>query len=404
MPYYKSIKTIESKERRLRLLNGLDRLRKQLEEEMPQKTREATLIVGTWNIRNFDDNRFGNGPRNDEDLQYIAEIISRFDVIAVQEICDDVRPLDKLMRLLGYHYDYIMTDVTEGKSGNDERLGFIYDKNKVTFKGVAGELVLPDKELIIDKDDKGGERQLQFARTPFMCSFQSGWFKFIFSTVHIYFGESTGAKYERRVKEIDKVAEFLAKRAENDDQNLILVGDFNIEEKGSPGYKALTNKKYKFEVFQNKNKAGSNKDQTKHFDQISFRVRENELRLTKNDNNEGVFQFFKSIYREEDFSDYKEDLKIVVNEKIVKLKDEVAEAQIKLSRTGSQKTKERLKKFIAKKEESITNWEEHLQIDEKLKGYYLDEWRTFHGSDHLPLWVELEIDFSDAYLDYLKTL
>ena len=46
--------------------------------------------MGTWNLRNFDDDRFNYGPRLTESLYYITEIISRFDVIAFQEICVDL--------------------------------------------------------------------------------------------------------------------------------------------------------------------------------------------------------------------------------------------------------------------------------------------------------------------------
>ena len=395
MPFYKPIKYIKPKKTRRRILSGLKALRMQMDEEMPHKTRDSTLILGTWNIRNFDDNRFMNGYRTAEDFYYIAEIISRFDVLAVQEICENLDPLDKLMKILGYDYDYIVTDVTEGRSGNDERLGFIYDRNKVKFKGVAGELVLPENMLIMDE-----ENRRQFARTPFMCSFQSGWFKFYFSTVHIYFGKSSGSKYRRRVDEIERVAEFLAKRAKNDDQNHILVGDFNIVKPGSPGHNALET--HGFVIYQNNE--GSNKDQTKFYDQISFRVRDDELRFANSGRCKGVLQFFKSIYAEENFTLYEDDLKDTVKAKIVKLEEEAAEKLQKLSQTDSQNTKARLEKSIDSKKKAITDWELHLQNMVKLKDYYLREWRTFHGSDHLPLWVELEIDFSDNYLDYLETL
>ena len=395
MPFYKPIKYIKPKKTRRRILSGLKALRMQMDEEMPHKTRDSTLILGTWNIRNFDDNRFMNGYRTAEDFYYIAEIISRFDVLAVQEICENLDPLDKIMKILGYDYDYIVTDVTEGRSGNDERLGFIYDRNKVKFKGVAGELVLPENMLIMDE-----ENRRQFARTPFMCSFQSGWFKFYFSTVHIYFGKSSGSKYRRRVDEIERVAEFLAKRAKNDDQNHILVGDFNIVKPGSPGHNALET--HGFVIYQNNE--GSNKDQTKFYDQISFRVRDNELRFANSGRCKGVLQFFKSIYAEENFTLYEDDLKDTVKAKIVKLEEETAEELQKLSQTDSQNTKARLEKSIDSKKKAITDWELHLQNMVKLKDYYLREWRTFHGSDHLPLWVELEIDFSDNYLDYLETL
>lgn len=32
------------------------------------------------------------------------------------------------------------------------------------------------------------------------------------------------------------------------------------------------------------------------------------------------------------------------------------------------------------------------------KYYYQSYWRIHQMSDHLPMWVELKIDFSDAYL------
>jgi len=381
MPYYKPIKNITPKKTRLRTLSGLTRLRQQLTSEMPKKTKRSTLILGTWNIRNFDDDRFKNGPRSNEDFQYIAEIIARFDVIAVQEICNDLYPLEKVMYLLGNDYNYIVTDVTEGAGGNHERLGFIYDKNKVKFKGVAGELVLPSKMQITQ-----GEKKLQFSRTPFMCSFQAGWFKFLFSTVHIYFGSSSGEKFEHRVKEIDKVAKFLAKRAKADDANHILVGDFNIVKPGSEGFNALT--KHGFEIFQNNE--GSNKDNTKFYDQISFKTRENELQLVKSEKSKGVLQFFDSIYREEDFKAFKPDLKKTIKKKIARMEEEI------------EKTKSA--KIIKSKKKSIASWEKiMLNKNDELKKYYLKDWRTFHGSDHLPLWVELEIDFSDAYLEKLQS-
>lgn len=378
---------------RHRTISKLQRLRAQLDEEMPQKTRNATLVLGTWNIRNFDDNRFMNGHRTTEDLYYLAEIISRFDVLAVQEICDDLGPFSKLMKFVGREYEYIITDVTMGRGGNQERLGFIFDTNKVKFKGQSGELVLSGNKRILYE----GQRQ-QFSRTPFMCSFQAGWFKFLFSTVHIYFGAASGKKYEKRVAEIDTVAKHLAERAKKDDENHILVGDFNIVEPGSDGYNAL--QKHGFEVYDN-NK-GSNQDETKFYDQISFLTREDELRFAKSNRNKGVLNFFKSLYLESDFPSYKSDLKSTIRAKIKKLRQEILEEEARFERARSQNSKDKILETIAGKNEEIQGWEEHLVDDAKLKQYYLKKWRTFRGSDHYPLWVELEIDFSDRYLAGLK--
>lgn len=392
MPFYSRLKYF-SKLERDRTLAGLIRLRKQLDSELPKRTRDSTLIIGTWNIRNFDDNRFMNGHRTGEDMYYIAEIISRFDVIAVQEICEDLAPLEKVMQILGNEYKYILTDKTEGRSGNEERLGFIYDKAKVSFKGVAGELVLPDNLQIID-----GERKRQFSRTPFMCAFQSGWFKFKFSTVHIYYGEDSGAKYERRVAEIGTVAEFLAKRAKGDNSNHILVGDFNIKKEGSAGFNALA--KAGFSIIQNRK--GSNKDQTKFYDQISYFSKWDQIQISDNDNNKGVLQFFDSIFSPETFPDYRGRIIEALEEKIDAYLLGIEEKEGKIERARSESTKKKYRQKIVDLEERIKATKVRISRDTDLKDYFLKEWRTFHASDHLPLWVELKIDFSTEYLRCLS--
>lgn len=384
MPYYRPIKDLTISERK-RTVAGIQRLREQFARvKFPIKNNSKSLILGTWNIRNFDDDRFNYGPRMEESLYYIAEILSRFDIVAVQEICADLGPLERLMTLLGrLEYDYILTDVTHsGLGGNKERLGFIYDRSKVHFKGVAGEIVLPDNMLI------GGssETKRQFSRTPFGVEFQSGWFKFLFMTVHIYYGSSskTSAQYKRRVEEIEAIAKYLAEEAEKSKSNQILVGDFNILKSGSAGYNALTDNG--FTTIQNR--MGSNQDQTKFYDQISFRLRENVLLQMEPERQDRVFQFFDSVYRDKDFSTYKPIIKKKLKEKIKKAEKNLAK-----------ETSETEKKKIGKE---IVSLKAAGESEASLKEYY-DKWRTFQMSDHLPLWVELKIDFSSEYLKYLST-
>jgi endonuclease/exonuclease/phosphatase family metal-dependent hydrolase len=383
MPFYKPLKKMSVADRK-RTVAGIQRLRKQFDDmKFPTKKTSESLILGTWNIRNFDDDRFNYGPRMTESLYYIAEIISRFDIMAVQEICRDLKPLDNLMHLLGPQYDYILTDVTHGGlGGNDERLGFIYDRNKVSFEGVAGEIVLPEKMLISEV----AKKKRQFARTPFGAEFQSGWFKFLFATVHIYYGSKSkkSIKYARRVKEIEAVAKYLAKEARKSDANQILVGDFNIIKRGSAGFNAL--EENGFTTIQNRK--GSNRDRTKFYDQISFRSRKNELILIEPDRQDRVFQFFDSVFRNEDFSIYKPVMKKRLKAKLDKAKKDLAEATTKKKKKDAKKQINSLTKAGAS--------------ESSLKEYY-DEWRTFQMSDHLPLSVELEIDFSDKYLEYLST-
>ncbi|MDR0540798.1 MAG: endonuclease/exonuclease/phosphatase family protein, partial [Dysgonamonadaceae bacterium] len=213
MPYYHSIKRVTDREERIRIIDRLLLLRRQLDAQIPAKTASETLLLATWNIREFGDNR------RMESLYYMAEIISRFDLVAVQEVSTNTGGLDRLMALLSLNWDYIMTDSTEGSAGGGERMAFIYDRSKIAFKKQAGEIVLPPDKLI-----GGGQ---QFARTPFCVAFQAGWFRFNLVTVHIYYGSSSGID-RRRLSEIETVSSFLSKRAKKEDTNYILLGDFNL--------------------------------------------------------------------------------------------------------------------------------------------------------------------------------
>ena len=181
------------------------------------------MVLATWNLREFDSPSFGN--RMDESFYYIAEIISRFDLVAVQEIRKDLYALKKLCGILGVNWKYIVSDVTEGSKGNKERMGFLYDSRKLKFSGLAGELVLPP--LQYTENGKTKYRPIsQLARTPFMCGFEAGWTKFILATVHVLYG-TDNAEDPLRIEEIKQIAELLKKRTQDSaawSKNLILLG------------------------------------------------------------------------------------------------------------------------------------------------------------------------------------
>lgn len=381
MPIYWRLKTnIRGEAERSRVAKNLLHLRKQLAKRLPVRTAESTLLLGTWNIRNFDDNRFGHGPRLEESFFYLAETIAAFDLIAVQEICEDLRPFYKLMDIVGPEYDFIATDITDGPSGNRERLGFIYNKDKISFKGIAGEIVLPFSQQISDVT-----KQRQFARTPFCVHFQAGWFRFMFATVHIYYGKSsrTSPQYKRRVKEIEKIAKFLSRRADKEDANYILVGDFNIEALDGETYDALDNNG--FDVFANK--MGSNAKQNMFYDQISFKEREDEVRLVPRAEGEshGVVNLFELVFRANQFEEYDPHVTKMLS------------ARKKSAERSLARTTDPAKRATRQKE--IDGYDELLADAAKRKDYYRNQWRTYQISDHFPLWVDLQIDFTENYLN-----
>lgn len=138
--------------------------------------------------------------------------------------------------------------MTEGSGGNGERMVFVFNTEKVWFRKIAGEVVLPDGQLVVarkkvkpkvqpDIPATTVETRQQFARSPFLVAFQSGWFRFSLCTVHIYYGDDTGDKLQQRIDEIRKLIAFFAKRQDaatpdtdhlGAPENYILLGDFNV--------------------------------------------------------------------------------------------------------------------------------------------------------------------------------
>jgi endonuclease/exonuclease/phosphatase family metal-dependent hydrolase len=219
------------------------RLRGALEDTIPPKNLERNLVLGTWNIRAFGDisDRWKSGPgdqpkRDRRAVALITEIVSRFDVIAIQEVRDNLRGLRRMMRALGPHWSFIFTDVNRGTLGNGERLAFVFDTRRVRLSGLACELVLSDEDVHV----KGaGELVRQFARTPYGVSFESAGQTFILVTLHVRFGDIP----EDRLPELKAIAEWLrgwAGEIASWGQNLIALGDFNIDRADSDAFRAFT--------------------------------------------------------------------------------------------------------------------------------------------------------------------
>lgn len=223
--------------------NDLEALHEALDERIPPRIYDRNLLLATWNIRAFGGltekwvSHAEDSPKRDlQSLRTIAEIIRRFDVVAVQEIRGNLKALRHTLKVLGSDWGLILTDVTRGAPGNDERLGFLFDRRKVQLSGLAAELVIPQDEL----DDVGPDAiQRQFARTPYAVSFRCGETTFILVVLHVLWGTSA----TDRTPELRAIAEWLdrwARDINSWDHNLIALGDFNIDRKDDERYKAFT--------------------------------------------------------------------------------------------------------------------------------------------------------------------
>lgn len=458
MPFYTSLRIFKkdgqmARNKKRRVAANLRKLRSALADHLADsgctKGPHSTVKIATWNLREFGAGKFGG--RDYEPLYYIAEIISHFDIVALQEIRADLTEFNHLLRILGSEWDFIATDVTDGDAGNGERMVFLFNRRQVSFRNIAGELTLEEggkiraafgerikleggltlslpagaptlsgtydarirtaggstkldddleiplppgsllelptgTRLVVTRNtpvDSPGRGQAsvilpeaiggetyrlrfpensfddslrQFARTPYLLSFQAGWMKLNLCTVHIYYGDASDPqKLEQRRSEIHTLTQALANKAEgefkfDDKAFLAVLGDFNILGKGHPTMEALEANGF---LIPEKLQAipGSNVARDKAYDQIAFW---NPARTAGYARLEvlaaNVFDYFEHVFTLTEEGKYRD-------EKAVGLKESTR----------------------------------------------YTTWRTYKMSDHLPMWIELRSDFTEEYLQGIET-
>jgi hypothetical protein len=265
---------------------ALETLRADLDAELPARDA-GHLLIGTWNIRALSGltpswrSSAGDSPkRNLRDVCCQAEIVRRFDVCAVQETRRDLTALLTLRRRLGPSWGVIVTDAGRGNATNDERLAYLFDRERVRASGLAG-------ELVIDDDEFGHAAQLrrQFARPPFMVSFdagpQSAPTGFTLISLHIDYGR----KPADRTPEIVTFAQWLKRQAagrEDFNANLIALGDFNIDRWDDPNGQAFvsTGLTPPEELLEQPRSIFDDVDEQHFFDQIAWFTAGNHDELT----------------------------------------------------------------------------------------------------------------------------
>ena len=234
---------------------GLKVLRSRIAKaKIPSSKLDETLNVATWNIREF-----GKKARSEAAIHYIAEILGQFDLVSIAELRDNLGDLGKVLTILGPYWRAIYSDAIGDAGGNDERIGFIYDKRAVAFTGFAATAGAPRTkvgELYLPKFD--------WWREPFMASFSAGNFDFVFLAAHAQWGTAAG-----RVVELKSLAEWVdLKKKEKTcvDKDLIVVGDFNIDTPDQLA--ALTSKGLQMPTALKGKTYGTNLAQDKRYDQI----------------------------------------------------------------------------------------------------------------------------------------
>lgn len=255
---------------------------------IPVKTND-NLLIASWNLTNF-----GVQKRQVKHLKIMARIISFFDLVAVQEIADDITHLNKILKYLGKNWDVLYTD----PAGNNERLGYIYDKDKVVILGLAAELAMRGYErrrITIEVEDESGVEEYEgFNRNPFIVNFGSKQGNFVFNlvNVHLYWSNL----YIRQLETV-ALASWAKKRVGKKfppNNDIILLGDFNMPTmRADDPIFEIVDKKGLYLPKDETNVTGTNLAGDKHYDQIAFFPSKTTAEFSKK---MGVFDFDNALF------------------------------------------------------------------------------------------------------------
>src|SRR5262249_43506145 len=149
------------------------------------------LLLATWNIANL-----GAQDRGAKDYALLAEVISWFDLVAVQEVKNDRKGLDGLVAALPASWRTLYSDA----AGNDERMTFLYDSGKVKPRELTGEVAVAPSDLKnVTLPETTVAKFEGFDRNPYIASFQTRTMVFCLVNVHLYYGDDTATEaLERR--------------------------------------------------------------------------------------------------------------------------------------------------------------------------------------------------------------
>jgi endonuclease/exonuclease/phosphatase family metal-dependent hydrolase len=338
-------------DQRVRAIEGIVRLKDQLAAEVPQRMTERNLLLASWNIRELGFRK----QRLPESYFYMAEIMAAFDIVAVQEVKGSLKDLRIVLRILGPDWDYLVTDITGGSAGNSEMFAYLFNTRRVRLSGQVGELVLWS-----ELTEATVPTLLQLKRTPFLTGFVAGWKTFSLLSVHLHPGDERQDVAERGAEIALLLRALETKQGEDWAESLVILGDMNLYWRRDDANVA------RFAAAGYREASGlAGKPTTASagaaYDRMFFRA-DGKLALAKDGDSDkgGVFNPFQSVFRPDDQAIYAD--------------------------------------HIAR----IYGGDRDISDPDVLAKYYRQDYRTGQMSDHLPIWTELVIDDSRAFLERKK--
>jgi len=126
-------------------------IRKTLDKD-PEKFGLPKRVYGSVTLGSFNIRKLGSSRnRKQTTWEFLAHVCEHFDLLALQEILDDLSGLRRLMSLLGPDFGLIISDTTgafPGRRGLAERLGFIYNRRLVERTEIATDITYDRTEVL----------------------------------------------------------------------------------------------------------------------------------------------------------------------------------------------------------------------------------------------------------------
>lgn len=252
--------------------------------------QDGKFLLGSWNIANLGD----EGQKRDTgDIKIIAEILSWFDVVAIQEVKENLKDFRRIMLSLPESYGAVFSDM----AGNNERMVFIYDRARVERLELAGEIAEPPGSHRHIKLPGIRQKFRGFDRNPFAVAFNTSAGVFTAVNAHLYFGSSSKQAENRRALEayaLGRWADLRMNRGDAYSGNTVVIGDLNMPavKPGDKIYDSLV--KRGLVVPEHQSSIGTVITEGKYYDQLAFFPREAGEAFVQ----QGVFDFDGAVFRD----------------------------------------------------------------------------------------------------------
>ncbi len=231
--------------------------------QFPER-RDNSLVIGTFNIL-----KLGNATNNAKRWNFLRKICLSFDLLALQEIMDDLSGLERLKESLGRGYGLVVSDTTgtfPTDRGNTERLAFLFRWTRVQRNDLASDITYDRSKVLqmlyekrgtfekwfdkyderVKKAEAEGKKKpslskystptfLTFIRQPHCAAFEilgvndTKGPQLLTVNAHLLYGKGKG----ERKREFDALLDWLILRARQSERmyhkNILLLGDLNVE-------------------------------------------------------------------------------------------------------------------------------------------------------------------------------